>query len=104
MAVAVQPSRMTADDLFERPDDGFHAVGEPGELTGGDVLPRFRCPVRRLFPGAIHRDSSGEGVRPRNHRPGADHAPAHNRSRKSVQGRTLMPSTRRGPGSRDTIT
>ena len=41
------------------------AVGEAGELTGGDVLPGFCCPVRRLFPGAIHRDSSGAGVRVR---------------------------------------
>ena len=24
-------------------------VGEAGELTGGDVLPGFRCPVKRLF-------------------------------------------------------
>ncbi len=62
MAVAVQPSRMTADELFERRDDGYRyelvegslqdvqAVGDAGELTGGDVLPGFRCPVRRLFP------------------------------------------------------
>ena len=26
------------------------AVGDAGELTGGDVLPGFRCPVRRLLP------------------------------------------------------
>ena len=25
-------------------------IAEDGELTGGDVLPGFRCPVRRLFP------------------------------------------------------
>ena len=25
-------------------------IGEDGELDGGDVLPGFRCPVRRLFP------------------------------------------------------
>ena len=53
---------MTADELFERRDDGYRyelvegslqdvqAVGDAGELTGGDVLPGFRCPVRRLFP------------------------------------------------------
>ena len=57
MAVAVQPSRMTADELFERRDDGYRyelvegslqdvqAVGDAGELPGGDVLPGFRCPV-----------------------------------------------------------
>ena len=26
------------------------AIGEDGELSGGDVLPGFRCAVRRLFP------------------------------------------------------
>ena len=25
-------------------------IAEDGDLTGGDVLPGFRCPVRRLFP------------------------------------------------------
>lgn len=25
-------------------------LAEDAELTGGDVLPRFRCPVQRLFP------------------------------------------------------
>ncbi len=53
MSVEVQPSRMTAGELFERQDDGFQAVGDAGELTGGDMLPGFRCPVWRLFPGAI---------------------------------------------------
>ena len=69
------------DELFERPDDGFQVIGDIGELTGGDVLPGFRCPVRRLFPWS-DPPSAVRALRPRNHRPGAGHAPAHSRSRK----------------------
>ncbi|MCE2539222.1 MAG: Uma2 family endonuclease [Acidobacteria bacterium] len=29
---------------------GVQVLEEDGELTGGDVLPGFRCAVKRLFP------------------------------------------------------
>ena len=35
--------------VYRSPHD-VQVIGEDGELTGGDVLPGFRCPVRRLFP------------------------------------------------------
>ena len=57
MAVPVPRSAMTAEELFELPDDGGHSelvageiIHEDGELSGGDVLPGFRSAVRRLFP------------------------------------------------------
>ena len=33
-------------DVVRAPD----VIGDDGELDGGDVLPGFRCAVRRLFP------------------------------------------------------
>ena len=57
MAVPVPRSAMTAEELFELPDDGGRSelvageiIHEDGELSGGDVLPGFRSAVRRLFP------------------------------------------------------
>ena len=38
MAILAPRSPMTAEELFELPDDG------------GDVLPGFRSPVKHLFP------------------------------------------------------
>ena len=35
--------------VYRSPHD-VQVIGEGGELTGGDVTPGFRCPVRRLFP------------------------------------------------------
>ena len=35
--------------VYRAPRD-VQVVGEEGELTGGDVLPGFCCPVKRLFP------------------------------------------------------
>lgn len=28
----------------------IQVIGDGNELDGGNVLPRFRCPVKRLFP------------------------------------------------------
>ena len=58
MAIPAPRSLMTAEGLFELPDDGYRyelvdgvqVLEEDGELTGGDVLPGFRCAVKRLFP------------------------------------------------------
>ena len=33
-----------------RSQHDVQVIGGGGELTGGEVLPGFRCPVRRLFP------------------------------------------------------
>lgn len=35
---------------IHRPDGTILELREDGELTGEDVLPDFRCPVRSLFP------------------------------------------------------
>ena len=43
---------MTAEQLFELPADGyrFELVGGEIVLNEDDILPGFRCVVRRLFP------------------------------------------------------
>ena len=43
----VEPATRTVH-LYRAPHE-LQAFGEEDELTGGDVLPGFRCPVRRLF-------------------------------------------------------
>ena len=35
--------------VYQSPHD-MQVIEEDGELTGGDVLPGFRCAVKRLFP------------------------------------------------------
>lgn len=77
MAVAEHGLRMIADELFERPDN----------------RPAYRQIQAGRRVGALAYRTAR-----------FDHAPAHSRSRKSVQGRMLTPSTRRGRGSSDTIT
>lgn len=44
----VDPATRTVH-VHESPDD-VHVLGEDDELSGGDVLPGFRCRVKRLFP------------------------------------------------------
>ena len=43
----VEPATRTVH--VYRASHELQAFGEEHELTGGDVLPGFRCPVRRLF-------------------------------------------------------
>ena len=44
----VEPATRTVR-VYRSPRD-VQVVGEEGELNGGEVLPAFRCAVRRLFP------------------------------------------------------
>ena len=49
--MAVPASRaVTAEELFALPDDDCRRELVDDTLTGGDLLPGFRCAVRRLFP------------------------------------------------------
>ncbi|MCY4662234.1 MAG: Uma2 family endonuclease [Acidobacteria bacterium] len=44
----VEPSTRTVH-VYRSPRE-VEMIGEDGELTGGDVLPEFRCAVRQIFP------------------------------------------------------
>ena len=48
LAWVVDPATRTVR-VYRSPRD-VQVIGEDGELNGGDVLPAFRCAVRRLFP------------------------------------------------------